>query len=157
MDAIYDKYYYKIYNWALSKTNNREDAEDLTNNVFVAIFEYFGKNIKIEKIDNLIWKIAHNMWCVKAKDYIKEKSNVSIEDGSSISYEVSMLDKIIYTEIINNLGDIGLTIKEKRAFEMYYINNLSIKEISDKMSTKEQNIKYYLYSARNRIKEKYHE
>lgn len=67
MDEIYDKYYYKIYNLALNKTNNKEDAEDLTNNVFLSIFEYLNKNIKIDKIENLIWKIAYNLWCTKAK------------------------------------------------------------------------------------------
>lgn len=54
MDKIFNEYYYKIYYWALKKTNNKEDAEDLTSNVFVSIFEYFNKDIPIEKIDNLI-------------------------------------------------------------------------------------------------------
>ena len=31
MSNIYDKYFYKIYNWALGKTRNKEDAEDITN------------------------------------------------------------------------------------------------------------------------------
>ena len=66
-----------------------------------------------------------------------------------------ILDKIIYKEIINNLDNIGLTDKEKIIFKMYYINDLSIKEISEKMDTKESNIKYFLYSARNKIKERY--
>ena len=68
-----------------------------------------------------------------------------------------MLDKIIYKEIVNNLDGIGLTNKEKTIFNMYYINDLSIKEISKKINTKEANIKYFLYSARNKIKEKYDE
>ena len=53
MDKIYDEYYYKIYYWAIKKTRNKEDAEDLTNNIFVSIFEYLGKNIGIDKLDNL--------------------------------------------------------------------------------------------------------
>lgn len=73
MGRIYDKYYYKIYNWAIKKTNNKEDAEDLTNNVFLSIFEYLNKNISVEKLENLIWEIAYNLWCIKAKKYIKEK------------------------------------------------------------------------------------
>jgi len=40
---------------------------------------------------------------------------------------------------------------------MYYINDLSIKEISKKINIKEANIKYYLYSARKKIKERYYE
>lgn len=68
-----------------------------------------------------------------------------------------MLDKVIYKEIINGLDDIGLTDKEKTIFKMYYLNDLSIKEISEKINSKEANIKYFLYSARNKIKERYGE
>ena len=156
MDKIYDKYYYKIYYWAIKKTKNKEDAEDLTNSVFLAIFEYLSKDIKIEKIDNLIWKIAYNLWCTKAKKYIKEKNNVVFEEEYQIGYKTDMVDKIIYKEIINNLDDIGLTSKEKVSFQMYYINDLSIKEISKELNTKEANIKFCLYSARNKLKENHH-
>lgn len=155
MDKIYDEYYYKIYNWALKKTRHKEDAEDLTNNVFLAIFEYLNKNIKIEKLENLIWKIAYNLWCTKAKYYIKEKQNTIFDEKLEPEYEIPMLDKIIYKEIVNNLDNIGLTDKEKTIFKMYYVNDLSIKEISEKIETKESNIKYFLYSARNKIKERY--
>ena len=155
MDKIYDEYYYHIYNWALKKTNHKEDAEDLTNSIFLAIFEYFKKDIKIEKIENLIWKIAYNLWCTKAKNYIKEKNNTIYDEDYELGYEEPMLDKVIYKEIINNLDNIGLTDKEQTVFKMYYLNDLSIKEISIKLNTKEANIKYFLYSARNKIKERY--
>ena len=157
MDKIYDEYYYKIYNWAIKKTHCKEDAEDLTNSVFLAIFEYFNKNIKVEKLENLIWKIAYNLWCTKAKKYIKEKNTIAFLDNYELGYEIPMLDKIIYKEIINDLDNIGLTNKERTVFKMCYVNDLSIKEISEKMNTKEANIKYFLYSARNKIKERYYE
>jgi len=157
VDKIYDEYYYKIYNWAIKKTNNKEDAEDLTNSVFLAIFEYFNKNINVEKIENLIWKIAYNLWCTKAKKYIKEKNVMYFDDEMNFGYEVEMLDKIIYKEIISNLDNIGLTDKEKKTFDLYYIDDLSIKEIAKLLDTKDANIKYYLYSARNKIKERYYE
>lgn len=67
MKEVYDKYYNKIYYWSLKKLRNKEDAEDLTNSIFVAIFEYLGKNINIQKLDNLIWKIAYNLWCKKIR------------------------------------------------------------------------------------------
>ncbi len=157
MDKIYDEYYYKIYNWAIKKTNHKEDAEDLTNSIFLAIFEYFNNNIEIKKLDSLIWKIAYNLWCTKAKKYIKEKNNITFDENHEIGYDTQMLDKIIYKEIVNDLDGIGLTNKEKIIFNMYYIDDLSIKEISRKINTKEANIKYFLYSARNKIKEKYNE
>ena len=79
MSNIYDKYFYKIYNWALGKTRNKEDAEDITSSVFVAIYEYLNKNIEIKSIENLIWKIAHNIWNKKAKEYILNKNNDNLD------------------------------------------------------------------------------
>ena len=155
MDKIFDEYYYKIYYWAIGKTNNKEDAEDLTNSVFVSIFEYFNKDIKIDKLDNLIWKIAHNIWCTRAKKYIKEKNNISYDEIYDNSNNDNLLDKIIYREIIDNLDNINLTEKESNAFKLYYLEDLSIEEISIKMNSSVYNIKYYLYSARNKIKERY--
>ena len=157
MDKIYDEYYYKIYNWSLKKTNNKEDAEDLTNSIFLAIFEYLNKNIKVEKIENLIWKIAYNIWCTRAKKYIKEKEIVSFDEQFQASYNENMIDKIIYKEITTNLESLGITKKEKIVFNMYYLEDLSIKDISKKTNFKEANIKYYLYSVRNKIKERYYE
>lgn len=157
MDKIFDEYYYKIYNWSIKKTNNKEDAEDLTNSIFLAIFEYLNENIKIEKLENLIWKIAHNIWSNKAKKYIKEKNNISYDDNINIGYEEKMLEKVIYKEIINNIENIGLTDKELTSFRLYYIFDLSLKEISNKINSTESNIKYYLYSARKKIKERYYE
>ena len=157
MDRIYDEYYYKIYNWAIKKTNNKEDAEDLTNNVFLSIFEYLNKNVQVEKLENLIWKIAYNLWCAKVKDYIKEKNNTNYDEDYQLRYEVEMIDKIIYKEIIDSLDNIGLTEKEKLAFQMYYMNDMSVKEISDKLKTKDSNVKYFLYNARNKVKERYHD
>lgn len=157
MDKIFDEYYYKIYNWSIKKTNNKEDAEDLTNTIFLAIFEYLNENIKIEKLENLIWKIAHNIWSNKAKKYIKEKNNISYDNNINIGYEEKMLEKVIYKEIINNIENIGLTDKELTSFKLYYIFDLSLKEISNKINSTENNIKYYLYSARKKIKERYYE
>ena len=157
MDKIYDEYYYKIYYWAIKKTRNKEDAEDLTNNIFVSIFEYLGKNIGIDKLDNLIWKIAYNCWCTKAKKYIKEKNNISVDANYDVGYQDDMLDKVIYREIIGEIDKFNLTEKEIIVFKMYYCNDLSIKEISDKINSSQSNIKYYLYNARKKIKERYND
>ena len=40
---------------------------------------------------------------------------------------------------------------------MYYLKDLSIKEISEKLNTTESNVKYFLFKARKKIKEEYDE
>ena len=156
MQEIFDSYYEKIYYWSLKKTKNLDDAHDLTNNIFLSIFQYINKNIEIEKLDNLIWKIANNLWNQKAISYINEKNN-EIVDENKIKYNENFIDKIIYKEIINNLDDYNLTTNEKICFKYYYFEDLSIKEIVEKINSTESNVKYYLYSARNKIKERYYD
>ena len=156
MDKIYEEYFPKIYYWSITKTDNKEDAEDLTNSIFVALFEYLKKDIDIQKMDNLIWKIAHNIWYAKTQKYLKEKDNLSYEEEISSDYQIDDIDKIIFKEIVTNLDDFGFTLKEYKAFQLYYLLDLSISEISKQLATNENNVKYYLYKARKKVKEKYH-
>ena len=157
MDKIYDHYFNIIYNWSVKKTNNREDAEDLTNSIFLAIFEYLNKDIEVKKIENLIWKIARNIWCTKAKKYIKEKNNISYDETYEYGYEDITIDKIIYKEIINEIDNYNLSENEIKVFKLYYIKDLSIKEIKEKLNITESSIKYYLFNARKKIKERYND
>ena len=157
MDVIYDHYFNIIYNWSVKKTNNREDAEDLTNSIFLAIFEYQNKDIEVKKIENLIWKIARNIWCTKAKKYIKEKNNISYDETYEYGYEDITIDKIIYKEIINEIDNYNLSENEIKVFKLYYIKDLSIKEIKEKLNITESSIKYYLFNARKKIKERYND
>ena len=157
MEKIYDEYFYKVFNWALKKTHSKEDAEDLTNNVFLGIFEYLNKNIEVEKLDNLIWKIAYNLWCTKAKEYIKDNNNLNTNVDIERLNSNYVIEQSIYNEIIEDIDNFEFTDNEKKSFKLYYFDGFSVKEISNKLNTKESNIKYYLYSARKKIKEKYYE
>lgn len=157
MNEIYNEYFYKIYSWALKKTRNKEDAEDITSLTFATIYNYIYKNIEITKIDNLIWKVAHNIWSKKAKEYIKNKNNLLYDEKYDVSIDSISIDKIIYKEIIDNLDNYNLTDKELISFKLYYLNDFSLKEIAVKLGSSEQNVKYYLYSARKKIKERYND
>lgn len=157
MKEVYDKYYNKIYYWSLKKLRNKEDAEDLTNSIFVAIFEYLGKNINIQKLDNLIWKIAYNLWCKKIRNKKKNELLVEIKEDELIDVDTNIIDKIIYKDITKNIDKIGLTNTEMKVFKLYYYNDFDIKEINKLLLINENNIKYYLYNARKKIKEKFNE
>lgn len=157
-DKIYDEYYNKIYYWALGKTHNKEDAKDLLNDIFVEIFIYLNKNIKIEKLDNLIWTICYNTWKNKVRKIIKYK-NIIYDDEiiDNTKYEEENIDKIIYKDIIDNLEHYGLTDNEIKCFNLYYQEEKKVNEISKIMKTSESNIKYYLFNSRKKIKERYND
>lgn len=157
-DNICDKYYNKLYNWSLGKTHNKEEAKDLVNDIFVEIFTYLNKNIKIEKLDNLIWTISYNTWKNRVRKIVGEK-NIIYDDEiiNNIKYKEENIDKIIYKDIFNNLYEYGLTDNEIKCFKLFYQEEMKVHEISELLKTSESNIKYYLFNSRKKIKERYND
>jgi RNA polymerase sigma-70 factor (ECF subfamily) len=51
----------KIYNYCLRMTNNREDAEDLTQEVFVRVYKNLNKFKGNSQLSTWIYRIAHNV------------------------------------------------------------------------------------------------
>ena len=157
-DIIFNEYYDKIYYWSLGKTKNIENARDLTNDIFVEIYTYLNKGIKIEKIDSLIWTIAFNTWKNKVRNIYKDKVLIFDEEKiNTISVEDKNIDQIIYKDILNNLSKYNLTEKEKKVFNFYYRDDLSVKEISYLLNISDSSVKYYLFNGRNKVKENYND
>ena len=143
MKEVYDKYYNKIYYWSLKKLRNKEDAEDLTNSIFVAIFEYLGKNINIQKLDNLIWKIAYNLWCKKIRNKKKDELLVEIKEDELIDVDTNIIDKIIYKDITKNIDKIGeYKVLEFRDYDKNIIKNMETGETKETGLPK-SNVLYY--------------
>ena len=80
-----------------------------------------------------------------------------MDTNYDVGYQDDMLDKVIYREIIDEIDKFNLSEKEIIVFKMYYCEDLSVKEISQKINTSQSNIKYYLYNARKKIKERYND
>ena len=155
-EKIFDEYYNKIYYWSLNRMRNHEDAQDLLNDIFVQIYTYINKNIQVNNLDNLIWVIAFNTWKNKIKKIVKEKPIVYDDEiVDKAKFEQNDIEKIIYNDILENLDDFNLTEKEKQCFSLYYKQDYNIKEICGTINSTESNVKYYLYSARKKIKERY--
>ncbi len=82
---------------------------------------------------------------------------VEIKEDELIDVDTNIIDKIIYKDITKNIDKIGLTNTEMKVFKLYYYNDFNIKEINKLLLINENNIKYYLYNARKKIKEKFNE
>ncbi|HHU78280.1 MAG: RNA polymerase sigma factor [Caldicoprobacterales bacterium] len=69
--GLYEK---KIYNYCLRMTNSREDAEDLTQEVFVRVYRNLNKFRGKSRLSTWIYRIAHNV-CI---DQYRRTKAVSI-------------------------------------------------------------------------------
>ena len=86
----------------------------------------------------------------------KQKKLVSLTDElvNTIKGDIDILKQVETEEIKSILNNIieKLDTKCKNCINLYYYENLSIKEVADKLEISESLVKYYLYQARNKIR-----
>lgn len=148
----------KIFNYALYMVSDRMDAEDITQDVFIKLWNNFEK-INLIKAKSWLLKTTHNL-CI---DYLrKRKSKMNTSEGieentifidnnfindPEISYRRNMMKKRINDSIKE------LPNKLKSVFVLYEIEGFKYREISETLNIPINSIKVYLLRARKKLQE----
>ena len=162
---IADDYSLMILNWAIKKTGSRSDGEDLAQEVLYQILSFVKDRTEIEKLDNLIWKIAHYTWCNRIRRLKKDSSLISL-DGAKGLYIVEERDYINeiaenealkeeYANLRRRISDLSKTQRE--IIIAYYLENLSVSDIAAKFNINKSAVKWHLFDARKKIKERFYD
>ena len=142
-EHVYKKLYSPVFAYALSKTKNRETAEDIVQDVFISFLE------NIQKYQNIyetplpyLFTIARNKIInlgKKKKDgQITEEMSetlISTEDGQEVSFEKKQLALKI-NDLIGKLNE-----TESEIIRMIFYSDLSNKEISQILGKTEENVR----------------
>lgn len=164
-DKIADDYSLMILNWAIKKTGSRADGEDLAQEVLYQILTFVKDKQEIEKLDNLIWKIAHYTWCNRLRGLKKDNKLISLDTPAGL-YIIEEHDYIsefeereaLKGELANLRRKISdLSKLQREIIIAYYLENLSVSDIAAKFNIKNSAVKWHLFDARKKLKEKLEE
>lgn len=117
-DDIYKEYYHRILNYCYLKLNNRELAEDCTQEVFLAL----SKKMHSLRLDTHV-----GAWLYKAAEievlrcYKKQKNDISIDELEDVPQENNE-PQGIFEDI--------LTEDEYMTLNDYYVNGEDVKKMS---------------------------
>lgn len=141
-----------IFAYALSRVSNKSDAEDLTNDIVLAILQSADKIKNPNAFYGYVWGIAANTY----RKFMRRKSYYSFEEiDENMSDGLDFTSKILIQEDISRLRrEIALLSKEYRDCTIaYYFDELSCAEISNKFNISLEMVKYYLFKTRKILKE----
>jgi RNA polymerase sigma-70 factor (ECF subfamily) len=164
-DEIYFEHYKMVFNLALQYVQNMEDAEDITQDVFVKVFDHLNTFKKQSSLKTWIYRMAIN----QSLDFIKAKkaqkrnflsSLFSINDSNfkfqpsnfnhpGIELEQKEACQKIF-EAINQLSDnqktalILLKIEDKSQAETAEIMNLKVKALESLFQRAKNNLEILL-------------
>ncbi|EJO5347389.1 sigma-70 family RNA polymerase sigma factor [Clostridium botulinum] len=140
-DELIKKYYGKVYYYCYRHLNNKEAAQDLTQEVFMKVIKTIGGYKHYGKFENYLYVVAGNA----CKDFYKKEARYvlkEIEQGSS-EEEISKLEnKVMVEQMLSKLSD-----KQREIIILRFYQDLKIKDIAKIMNWGISITKYRLKKA----------
>lgn len=141
-----------VFRIAYARTQNREDAEDITQNVFL---KYIGANKKFSSEEHRkAWILRVAVNC--ANDFVKsahyrhradiENIEALPEQGAEPSYELEEKSEVYYA--VQSLPE-----KYRVPIHLFYYEDMSIAQIAGVTKQKEATVRSQLTRARDMLRE----
>lgn len=159
---IVERYKQPIYNFFLRSTGSREDAEDLLQNLFMALFGSARRYRKTASFKTYIYRIASNML---VSYYRRSRDVVSIDDrdqeGGSYEFpdtspEADPLKRAELSQLEEGFGKaLGeLPAETAAALELRVRSGFSYREIAEIMDKSVSAVESMIFRGRKALAEK---
>lgn len=152
---FYARYKNNVYNTALGYVQNKEAAEEITQDVFLAIFQKAESFAGESKVSTWVYRITVN----NALNFLDKKSrrptsDVELEDYHCIDFihpgvQLENQEKSRYLfAAINTLAE-----NQKTAFVLTYVEGLSQQQVADIMQATVKSVESLLQRAKKKLRE----
>ncbi len=152
----------QIYSYALYMLKNRMDADDITQEVFIKIWNNID-NFNIKAAKSWILKTTHNL-CI---DYLRKNQKISKREvdsegkmnlsgtGTLSDTEVKVRKSFLKNKIKEGVENLPENLKS--VFVLYELQGFKYQEISETLSLPLNSVKVYLMRARKKLQEELRE
>ncbi len=154
--ALFDKYGPRLYQFSLRYLKEKEEAEDLLNEVFLKIWENRQSLRSNSSFQAYLFTIAYNrirQWFLKKNREEKYIQVFAEEYLASSSRDDDQLDYQLFVKRMNEIIDL-LPPRRKEIFILSYKEEQKNNEIAEQLGLSEQFIKKQLSIARKFIIDK---
>jgi len=162
-NSVYNEYHLLVYNVALNYVQNIEDAEEITQDVFLKVHESLSDFKENSSLKTWLYRITIN----QSLDFIKKKNskkrffifgkksqnefeliNISNFEHPGILLEQQEDAKVLFL-VINSLP-----VNQKTAFILSKVDGLSNPEVSEIMEISISAVESLIFRAKKELKEK---
>ena len=147
--TLFEKYAPKIYTFSLTYLKNRDDTDELVQNVFLKIWEKRSTLDSTQNLKAFIFKIAVNT----IYDFIRRKNiERAFEDYAKLKYTTNenyTWHTVIFEEMKNNLNKLisQLPEKQKKIFQLSKLEGLTNDEIAHQLNLSKRTVENHLCRA----------
>lgn len=151
---FYDQYVGQIYRFIMMKVSDVQVAQDLTQDVFLKIWQHFVDQKKMIDFRAFIFRVARNV----VIDYYRQnnKSNLPLEQAEEVADEGLVLDKQLAIKLeADSLLQILQTLKPEyqEILTLRFVEEMSFDEIAEILQKDKNNIRVTLHRALSKLKQ----
>lgn len=154
---FYDLYVTKIYRFIFFKVSSHEEAEDLTAETFLKIWEYLFENKKVDNLNAFTYQVARN---IVIDFYRKKAQQQLIKDPEEVLEKIvdptPPIDKRL--ELTADWEEMESCLRQlkdeyREVIILKYIDQLSISEIAKVLNKSNGNVRVLAHRALNTLRE----
>ena len=150
--SLYEKYAAKMFGFCLRYSNSRADAQDLLQDGFIKVFDSIATLKEASQLEGWMSRLFINLAMSKFRKSSRGPVMVEVMDVLDDSEEVSIDDEPMEVNAVLNCL-MALPEKYRVVLNLYAIDKLSHKEISETVGISIANSKSLLFRARVMLKE----
>lgn len=145
-NELVKRHYEKIYQYCYYHVNHKETALDITQEVFIKVYENINRYTNRGKFKNYLYVIAGNL----CKDFYKKRKSCSFESVSEIGdcediYQSE--NKIMVRQALSTLSE-----REYEIVILRFYQDLKYKDIAKITGVSISHVEYYLRTAIKKLK-----
>jgi len=153
--SLVDKHKNMIFSIALKIVRNREDAEEIAQDVFVKVYQSLVTFKKESKFSTWLYRIVYNAAISKTRKKNLETTNINYDIVESysedeINVNLNRLDDDEQKKIINTVLK-KLNPEDYLLVTLYYFEEKSVDEISEIANISQSNVKVKLFRTRKKL------
>ncbi|MEW7278333.1 RNA polymerase sigma-70 factor [Aquimarina sp. 2201CG1-2-11] len=151
---LYEMHYNELCSYIYSMSNNKQQSEDIVQNVMLKIWKN-KENLKINSsIRNYLYKSCYNELIDSYKKNKKELNYIELTRKNALDFIVEEDTDIINSRLIRVKSEIEkLPKKCKEAFILNKLRGLKYKEVAEYLDISVKTVEIHISKAMSRIRE----
>ena len=153
-EHILNRYSGQVFNLIAHIVPCKEDAEELTQDVFIKVFRLLSSFKEESSFSTWIYRIATNTALSAARK--RKHDTLHLDDAAYSNIHDEIIDEALDNdseEQLQRLSEVidRLNAEERALITLYYMNEIPIAEVATIMRLTESNVKIRLYRTRKKL------
>lgn len=153
-DMLMSRYQRLVYKVSYGYTGNQEDALDITQNVFIKVYQRLDSFRATGSFKSWVLRIARNEGVDWNRRHARYKDQDELVPARHPHYEAGQIDDVARTEnraeLLKSMA--YLNPKQREAVMLRYFEGLSIQEISSVLGCSDGTTKSHLFRGVNKLR-----